>query len=83
MKSDSYAQPLSQLRPGQSARVVALKCENCELRTRLLALGITAGRALEVVRCAPFGDPIAVKLLGFTLSLRLAEAAAVIVTSAS
>lgn len=83
MKSNSCNQPLSKLRPGQCARVVGVTCENCELRTRLLALGITAGRALEVVRCAPFGDPIAVKLLGFTLSLRLAEAAAVIVTSNS
>ena len=83
MNSKTCTRPLSQLRPGQSACVVGVACENCELRTRLLSLGITSGRALEVVRCAPFGDPIAIKLLGFTLSLRLAEAAAVMVTSAS
>ena len=41
---------------------------------KLLSMGLTEGRSVTVLRKAPFGDPIAISALGFTLSLRLSEA---------
>lgn len=46
---------------------------------RLLAMGITKGTEVKVVRVAPLGDPIEIKIRGFNLSLRKAEAEAVLV----
>ena len=41
---------------------------------RLMDLGVTRGATIEVVRTAPLGDPIEVRLRGFMLTLRRAEA---------
>lgn len=41
---------------------------------RLMDLGVTRGTTIEVVRAAPLGDPIEVRLRGFMLTLRRAEA---------
>jgi Fe2+ transport system protein FeoA len=41
------------------------------------------GSSVEVKRVAPLGDPISVHVLGFTLCLRLAEAANVLVVPQS
>ena len=38
-------------------------------------MGITKGVRITVERIAPFGDPIAVRLRGYSLSLRRDEAA--------
>ena len=41
---------------------------------RLLEMGITRGTKVEVVRFAPLGDPIDIKVRGYHLSLRRQEA---------
>ncbi len=41
---------------------------------RLLNLGVIRGREMVVVRRAPAGDPIEVRLMGCSLSLRRNEA---------
>jgi Fe2+ transport system protein FeoA len=38
-------------------------------------MGVIEGVAVEVVRVAPFGDPIEIRVQGYHLSLRKAEAA--------
>ena len=43
-------------------------------RRKLLALGVTPGAELEVIRFAPLGDPMEIKIRGFSLSLRKHEA---------
>lgn len=42
--------------------------------TRLLEMGITPGIAIEVMRRAPLGFPIEIKVRGYLLSLRESEA---------
>jgi Fe2+ transport system protein FeoA len=37
-------------------------------------MGLLPGTRVEVVRVAPFGDPIELTLRGYALSIRLAEA---------
>lgn len=44
-------------------------------RRKLLSMGLTPGVALEVVRVAPMGDPVEVRVRGTRLSLRRDEAA--------
>ncbi|MTI86830.1 MAG: ferrous iron transport protein A [Balneolaceae bacterium] len=41
---------------------------------RLLEMGITPGISIEVIRSAPLGFPIEIKLRGYSLSLRKSEA---------
>ncbi len=52
------------------------------LRRRLLELGMLPGTPIEVMRVAPMGDPIEVRLRGYALSLRREDARAVTVEPA-
>lgn len=47
---------------------------------RLMMLGLTPGTQFKVIRVAPLGDPIEIKLRGFNLSLRREEALGLWVT---
>ncbi len=44
------------------------------LKPKLMEMGLVAGKKLKVLFKAPFGDPIAIDLGGYVLSLRLDEA---------
>ena len=72
-------EPLSDLPLGQKARVVSFDLP-AEQHQRLLEMGLTVGVQCEVVRYAPLGDPIDIKVRGYHLSLRKSEAAGVRVT---
>lgn len=60
---------LDQLAPGGRGRIVALDGD-VEMMQRLLEMGLTPGTELEVVRLAPLGDPIEVRVRGYLLSIR-------------
>jgi Fe2+ transport system protein FeoA len=64
---------LAELKPGERGRVAAVGGEHDAAR-RLMDLGLIKGTTVEVVRRAPLGDPIEVRLRGFMLSLRRSEA---------
>lgn len=70
--------PLSQLAPGLPARVVRIEAPP-PVRQRLLEMGLVRGAAVQFVRAAPLGDPLEVRIRGYSLSLRRQEAEAVIV----
>jgi Fe2+ transport system protein FeoA len=65
---------LSQLKPGESGTVTTLRGDGA-IHQRLQEMGVIEGVAVEVVRVAPFGDPIEIRVQGYHLSLRKAEAA--------
>ncbi len=69
---------LSSLPLGQKGRVLGFSLPG-EHRQRLLEMGLTVGVQFEVVRFAPMGDPIDIKVRGYHLSLRKNEAAGVLV----
>jgi len=48
-----------------------------EIGKRLADMGFTNGVEGEVVRCALLGDPLQIRLLGYDVSIRRAEAAGV------
>lgn len=64
---------LSDLSPGGRGRVTKMGGEPDALR-RLMEMGLMRGTAVEVVRRAPLGDPLEVKVRGFMLTLRRTEA---------
>lgn len=65
---------LNNLAVGDCGCIVSLKKSSKAYRSRLLAMGLTPGTKFEVTRFAPLGDPIEIKIRGFSLSLRKAEA---------
>ena len=46
---------------------------------RLREMGLTAGTSLKLIRTAPFGDPLEIKIRGYNLTLRKSEAEHVLV----
>jgi Fe2+ transport system protein FeoA len=48
-----------------------------DISSKLLEMGLYQGQEVEVLFKAPFGDPIAVNINGYVLSLRLNEASLV------
>jgi ferrous iron transport protein A len=49
------------------------------LKLKLMEMGCIPGEVVEVVRVAPPGDPIAINVANYILSLRLSEAETVLV----
>lgn len=72
--------PLGHLNTGDEAVVSGFVHGARAYRARVLAMGLTKGTRFRVTRVAPLGDPIEISLRGFALSLRRAEADAVLVT---
>ena len=66
-------QPLASLPAGTKATVREIKVPP-EQRGRLLEMGLLVGTAVELVRFAPLGDPVEIKVRGYHLSLRKHEA---------
>ncbi len=67
---------LSALKIGEKARVLSFELPP-EHRQRLLEMGLTVGAEFEVIRFAPMGDPIDIKVRGYHLSLRKKEASGI------
>lgn len=67
------ARRLAELRPGERGRVAGVMGER-DGSQRLMDLGLIRGTQVEVVRVAPLGDPMEVKVRGFMLTLRRSEA---------
>lgn len=70
---------LKQLSVGDSGRVVGFGEGNKPYRRKLLSLGLTPGTELVVTRYAPMGDPVEIRVRGFSLSLRKDEAGSLLV----
>ena len=49
-------------------------------RQRLLEMGLTIGAEFEVIRFAPMGDPLEIKVRGYRLSLRKREAGGILIS---
>ncbi|MCH7815291.1 MAG: ferrous iron transport protein A [Proteobacteria bacterium] len=65
---------LSDAASGDHCIVVEIASEPAELKSRLYALGIIPGSALQILRFAPLGDPMQVKVGGSFVSIRKSEA---------
>ena len=67
------AQPLTSVSLGTVAIVTEIKLPPAS-RPRLMEMGLLVGTPVELVRFAPLGDPVEIKVRGYHLTLRRHEA---------
>ena len=70
---------MSELRAGQSGRIEAVGGEGA-LRQHFLDMGVIPGAEATMVKLAPMGDPMELRIHGYELTLRLADAEKITVT---
>ena len=73
---------LDNLRVGESARVTAVGGQGA-LRQHILDMGVIPGSVVTLTKLAPLGDPMELKIHGYALSLRKADAAGIEIEPAS
>jgi ferrous iron transport protein A len=71
---------LSDIKVGQL--VVIKSFENNEIFLKLMEMGCVPGEYVRIEQVAPLGDPIAITVSGYNLSLRLDEAQNIFVEEA-
>lgn len=64
---------LDKLKPGQKARIARFGSDGEDVFV-LQEMGITVHEVVELVRVAPLGDPLEVRIRGYELSLRRQQA---------
>jgi len=64
---------LRQMKTNQTGKIVAIKVAG-ELGRRIRDMGLVPGTEFKVQGRAPLYDPVALRLMGFTLTLRNNEA---------
>lgn len=64
---------LSELKQGQSAYIETVGGEGA-LRQHLLDMGVIPGAHVQLIKFAPLGDPMEVRIHGYELTLRLSDA---------
>ncbi len=64
---------LAELRPGKKAKILCHHA-NGAIRQRLLDLGFVPESEINMIRKAPFGDPIQCKIADYNVTLRKTEA---------
>ena len=70
---------LNALHPGQSAVIRAVGGEGA-LRQHFLDMGVIPGTEVTVIKLAPMGDPMELRIHGYELTLRLADAGKIDIT---
>jgi ferrous iron transport protein A len=70
--------PLSSLAVGGRATIVEIQIASGG-RGRLMEMGLLVGTTVELVRFAPMGDPVELKVRGYHLTLRRHEADQILV----
>ena len=69
---------LDQLKPGQKGKILKIGSVGA-IKQRIIDMGAVSGTPVEVIKVAPLGDPIEIKIKGYNLSLRKDEAGAITV----
>ena len=75
-------QPLTTISLGTTATVVEINLPPAN-RPRLMEMGLLVGTKVELVRFAPLGDPVEIKVRGYNLTLRKSEAEQILVKAIS
>ena len=64
---------LRDVKVGKTVKVIRL-CGEGPLKRRIMDMGITKGVEIYVRKLAPLGDPIEIRVRGYELTLRKADA---------
>ena len=79
IKIETEKSSLANLAIGREARVLAVNGSGAIAR-RLMEMGVVPGAQVRVIKTAPLGDPIEVRVRGYHLALRRTEALTITVT---
>lgn len=71
-------QPLTSVALGTTVTVAEINLPPAS-RPRLMEMGLLVGTKVELVRFAPMGDPVEIKVRGYNLTLRKSEAEQILV----
>lgn len=71
---------LAHLPVGVKARVISVGGAGSVAR-RLMEMGVVPGAPVSVVRVAPLGDPLQIRVRGYHLALRRTEAQTILVSA--
>ncbi len=63
---------LKDVKPGETCIIKNIFVNN--MRKRIIDMGLTTGTKVTVTRMAPLGDPMEIRLRGYSLTIRKAEA---------
>lgn len=77
-----FCMTLKDLKVGESGRIESVGGEGA-LRQHFLDMGVIPGAEVTVIRMAPMGDPMELRLHGYELTLRTADADHITVTAVS
>ncbi len=77
------AATLLELKPGDKAIIEEVSESEASLMSRIMALGIVPGEVLEVLRKAPLGDPMQIKVGSTLISIRRTDCQLISVTPQS
>lgn len=66
---------LDKLEVGNDAIIEAIDCESPSLRKHILDMGLTPNTEVTLVKIAPMGDPLELRVRGYELTLRKEDAA--------
>ena len=70
--------PLTSVALGSTVTVAEIRVPAAS-RSRLMEMGLLVGTKVELVRFAPLGDPVEIKVRGYHLTLRKHEAEQILV----
>jgi len=69
---------LSELKIGESSKVIKLECET-HIKRRFLDFGLVKNATIKKVRVSPSGDPTAYEIKGTLIALRESDAKKIII----
>ncbi len=70
---------LDKLPVGKAAFIVAVNCEDKSLRQHILNMGLTPNTEVSLVKTAPMGDPLELRLRGYELTIRKEDASKIVI----
>ena len=76
---EGFPMTLKELKAGQSARIDRVGGDGA-LRQHFLDMGVIPGAEVSLIKLAPLGDPMELRIHGYELTLRLADAEKIDVT---
>ena len=81
MKTKENGRTLDTLTRGHAAMITAVECSDAALRNHILDMGLTPGVELALIKTAPMGDPLEIRVRGYELTIRKADAAKIKITN--
>ena len=75
MIENKFQTTLDRLEIGKDAVITAINCDDKALRRHILDMGLTPGVEVTLIKTAPLGNPLELRLRGYELTIRKEDAA--------